>query len=100
MAFAFQKHRGGRWYIAWRDADGAWRRKACTATTRSAAVAFAREVEAKAERQRFGLEARPSPDGGGAWAALVEWYDQTYASVQPNYRRWLSVKARHLTASP
>ncbi len=100
MAYVYRKNDAGRWYIGFRDARGDWRQKATTAKTKSAAERLALDLEAKAERQRSGLEPIPVPDGGGAWVELVAWYGENYAATQPNYRRWLSTSTKHLRAAP
>jgi integrase len=90
----------GRYYVKFKNAVGRWERKASTAGTKAAAKKLADELEIRAERQRLGLEPTPDPDGGGPWTELVEWYGREYASVQPNFRRWTSLKNVHLVQPP
>jgi len=97
---AYVTRKVGTFYANWPDAAGRWRRKATTAKTKSAAQKLADDLEAKAERQRFGLEPLPDPNGGGLWTDLVNWYGREYASVQPQFRRWQSTRDVHLTTGP
>jgi hypothetical protein len=54
MASAYRKRK--TWYASYRDAAGCFRAVATTATTKADAKRIAHDLEAKAERQRFGLE--------------------------------------------
>jgi integrase len=93
---AYVRKRGKRFSIGYRDAAGRWREFASTATTKGAAQRLADDLEAKAERQKHGLEPMPDPNGGGRWADLVNWYGETYAASSPNFRRWKSFRDVHL----
>ena len=62
MASVFQ--RGSRWYVRVKDSTGRWINRVTVATTKTEARRLAGDVERKAERVRFGLEAAPPVDGG------------------------------------
>jgi integrase len=49
-----------RWYARWRDPAGIWRARRVRVETRGDAVKIARQLEAQAERRRYGLEAPES----------------------------------------
>jgi integrase len=49
-----------RWYARWRDTAGVWRARRVRVETRGDAVKIARQLEAQAERRRYGLEAPES----------------------------------------
>jgi integrase len=76
MASAFK--RGTTWYIKWYDIVGP-RRLATSCTTRADALRLAYEKEAKAERQRLGLEARPTDEKLTLWQ-LTDWWLTNYCS--------------------
>jgi integrase len=71
MARIFQ--RSGKWYLDTRDVSGRRRRQVTTATTKRDALLRLAELENKLERQRLGLEARPS-DNGMTFAQLAGWW--------------------------
>ena len=54
------RERGERWYVSWKDATGTWRERVTTERTKSGAKRLVAELEHKAERQRHGLEAKPT----------------------------------------
>jgi integrase len=62
------------WYLSLRDADGRWRGKASTATTKSEARRLAEEVERTLARRVSGLEEAQPTDDGGTVDALMEWW--------------------------
>jgi len=64
--------RGSVLYIRFRDADGKLVRKATNTDDPRKAEELAIELEAKALRQRRGLETLPPKDGGGTLWSLVE----------------------------
>ncbi len=65
--------REGVWYVDTRDGLGRRVRRATDATSKGGALALLGELEAAAERQRLGLDARPS-DSGQTLAELCEWW--------------------------
>lgn len=69
--------RGGTWYVKFRNAGGTAERKATTATTKAEARLLGLELEQKAERQRLGLEARPTDDRLTV-AGLCNWWLENY----------------------
>jgi integrase len=71
MARIFQ--RGGKWYLDARDVSGRRRRQVTTARTKRDALLRLAEIENKHERQRLGLEARPS-ENDMTFAQLVGWW--------------------------
>ena len=83
MASVFQ--RGSRWYVRVKDSTGRWINRVTTATTKTEARRLAGDVERKAERVRFGLEAAPPVDGGGTLGDLLSWWLDTYRKGQPAY---------------
>ena len=70
--------RNGTWYVDTRDTTGRRQRKATTATSKAAALALLADLERGYERQRFGLEARPT-DSGRTVAELCEWWAEKRA---------------------
>lgn len=62
------------WYLSLRDADGRWRGKASTATTKTEARRLAEEVERTLARRVSGLEEAQPADDGGTVDALMEWW--------------------------
>src|SRR5271165_1587936 len=98
MARAYLRKRV--WWVDYADHQGKRTRKPSSARRKAAAVRLAQELEAKAERQRLGLEPLPVEDGGGPWTILVERYGERYAAVAPWYRRWQSLARRHLLVPP
>ena len=100
MASAFRRRSGkgcATWYAAWRSETGAWKQLATTAQTKTAALKLARELEAQAERRRFGLEALPAADGGGLLSQLLaRWLEAREDS--PNHERESYVVSKHLLA--
>lgn len=75
MASVFERE--GRWYVKLKGPDGKWRRQVTTAQTKTEARRLAAEIELKtertAERQRLGLEARPT-DTTMTLTELCRWW--------------------------
>jgi len=61
-----------RWYARYRDPAGVWRSLRVRVETRKDAAAIARQLEAQAERRRFGLEA-PESAGLLVGALMKQW---------------------------
>ena len=97
MASVFQ--RGSRWYVRVKDSTGRWINRVTVATTKTEARRLAGDVERKAERVRFGLEAAPPVDGGGTLGDLLTWWLDTYRRGQPAYATEASGVRVHIQAS-
>jgi hypothetical protein len=69
------------WYLRWKDEAGRWRARACGARTKAEARQLQAQLERKAERVRFGVEAAIPEDGGGTLAELLGWWLDTYSKV-------------------
>ena len=69
------------------------------ARTKTEARRIATEFEQKAERQRLGLEARLSEDGGGTLAELLRWWLDTCSINSPSHASNVSQVTRHLLPS-
>jgi integrase len=63
------------------------------------ATAIAHELERRAERQCFGLEPLPPPDGGGTVDALLCWWLTTYSAGAPSHARNKYSVEKHLIGS-
>jgi len=87
------------WYLRVKDSTGRWGPGiASKARTKAEARRLAEDLERRAERIRFGLEAAPPADGGGTVAALMQWWLDTYSFRSPSHSRNLgSVRAHLLT---
>jgi len=97
MASVYPK--GDKWYLRFRDETGRWRDRASAARSKTEARRLADDLERKCERQRLGLEAIPDADGGGTFAALLEWWLDTYSRVSPSHKRNTSTVTKHLLDS-
>ena len=97
MSSVFQ--RGNRWYVRVKDSTGKSINRVTTATTKTEARRLAGDVERKAERIRFGLEAAPPVDGGGTLGDLLTWWLDTYRKGQPAYATEESGVRVHIQAS-
>jgi integrase len=95
MASVFE--RNGKWYLRVRDATGKWVNVPSTTDKKTEARRLAHELEAKYERQRLGLEAKPAPDGGGTVGELLTWWLDTYSAGKPDHKRTASSVRRHFT---
>src|ERR671924_95746 len=73
MASVFQRRGHDTWYLRVKDASGRWANVASTAQTKTEARRLAADLERKAERQRLGLEPRPS-DCTLTLGELVSWW--------------------------
>ena len=91
--------RGSVLYIRFRDADGHLVRKAADTADPRKAEELAIELEAKALRQRRGLEPLPPTDGGGTLWSLVEKWLATLKG-RPSYRGTEKSLRKHLFQSP
>ena len=97
MASAHKNH--GNWVAKWKDADGRWRYASTSARTKVDCARFARELEAKGERQRLGLEPHLAADGGGSVADLLRWWLETYSTGTPSHATNKSAVQVHLVGS-
>jgi integrase len=97
MAYVYK--RGDKWYIGFRDNRGRWRVKACSARTKAGAKSLADELGLNHERQRFGLEALPTEDGGGTFEALLRWWLKTYSAKTPSHDRNRSSIEKHFLSA-
>ena len=71
MASVYQ--RKGTWFLRVKDAAGRWTKVRTSAQTKAEATRLSTEFDRKAERERFGLEERPS-DCSLTLAQLCEWW--------------------------
>jgi hypothetical protein len=83
---AYARKRRGKWFARWQDATGRWREVSTSARTKTDAERFARELEAKGERQRLGLDPLLPADGGGTVRDLLDWWLSTYSVGTPSHR--------------
>ncbi len=97
MASAYRYR--GKWVAKWKDADGRWRYRATHAHVKADALRLARDLEAKGERQRHGLEAKPPADGGGTVSELLTWWLEHYSEGTPGHRTNESAVRKHLQAA-
>jgi len=65
--------RSGSWYVKYRDAAGKWTRVVTKARSKAEAKRMATELEQRSERERFGLEEKPS-DCSLSLGQLCEWW--------------------------
>ena len=96
---AYARKRRGVWLARWKDGTGHWREQATSARSKADCERFARELEAKGERQRSGLDPVAGRDGGGTVAELLRWWLDTYRRTSPSYASELSAVQRHLVDS-
>src|SRR5258708_11235647 len=92
MASAYRKRK--TWYARYRDAAGGFRAVATTATTKVDAKRIAHDLEAKAERQRFGLEPLTA-DCKLTLTELCEWWLKTRCPT-PSTSKERSRLSRHV----
>src|SRR5450432_8603 len=97
MAYVYK--RGEKWYIGFRNNRGRWRAQACSARTKTEAKRLADDLGRNHERQRFGLEALPAEDGGGTFAALMQWWLKTYSAKSPSHDRNVSTIEKHFLSA-
>ncbi len=83
---AYVRKRRGKWFARWQDATGRWREAGTSARTKTDAERFARDLEAKGERQRLGLDPLAPADGGGTVGDLLNWWLSTYSAGTPSHR--------------
>ncbi len=88
--------RSDRWYLRYRDARGRWRGVVSRAATKTEARRLASDLERQAERQRFGLEPAPPPNGGGTLDELLRWWLETYSAGSPSHARNKYSVEKHL----
>ncbi len=86
------------WYASIKGADGRRRNVATVARTKTEARRLAAELETKAERQRFGLEARPTEDGR-TLADLARWWLERWCPPASVTRETSRLKC-HVFESP
>src|SRR4051812_8454416 len=96
MASVFK--RDGGWVVKWLDADGTWRTKRTGGESKAEAKRFAADLEHKADRQREGLDARPS-DSTMTLAQLCRWWLKAHC---PQASRQIAAQhlERHVCAHP
>ena len=70
-------NRDGKWYLRFKDSAGRWVQHVCKAQSKTEAKRLANEMEQKSERQRLGLEAKPS-DPSMTLGILMEWWMTEY----------------------
>lgn len=68
--------RGARWYVKWKDAGGAWVRKATTARTKAEAVLLWHSYAEQAQRQRDGLAPRISNNRDTLFGLAMWWVEK------------------------
>jgi integrase len=76
--------RNGSWYVKFKDAAGRWKRVVTTAKSKAEARRLATEMEQRAERERFGLEERPS-DCTLTLGQLCEWWLENRCPKRSHY---------------
>jgi len=97
---AYVRKRRGKWCARWQDATGKWCEVATTARTKVDAERFARDLEARGERQRSGLDPLLPADGGGTVEGLLTWWLTTYSTGTPTHRTNETTIRKHLLSSP
>jgi integrase len=95
-----RKNSRGKWLARWVDAAGTRRARAATPNTRASAQRLAEELQLQSLRQREGLEALPSADGGGTVAELFHWWLETYAVRLASHASIAGAVRLHLLRSP
>lgn len=86
----------GTWYLSIPKLGGGWERVPSEAKLKTEAKRLELELRQKRERQRLGLEALPSENGGGTVAELMTWWLETHSKHSPTYARDLSFVGKHL----
>ena len=94
MASVFQ--RGNRWYLRVKDSTGRSINRVTPATTKTGARRLAEDVERKAERVRYGLEAAPPENGGGSLGDLMDWWLTSCSPATATHKRNGYTIRRHL----
>ena len=97
MASVYQ--RGPKWYVRYKDGHGRWTDRVTTARTKTEAKRLAVELEQRAERQRWGLEPLPNPDGGETVGELLRWWLDTYSSKLASHQTNVYVVERYLLSA-
>ncbi len=89
----------GKWYLRWKDDSGRWRGKVSTARTKAEARRLQAELERRAERVRFGVEAALPEDGGGSLAELMNWWLENYSKPLASHVTNESAIRTHILSS-
>jgi hypothetical protein len=90
----------GSWFARWQDAAGRRRESRTTARTKKDAERLARDLEAKGERQRLGLDPVLPTDGGGTVGSLLGWWLKTYSAGTPSHHTNVTTIRKHLLGAP
>src|SRR5215212_1807050 len=78
MATVFR--RNGRWFMQFKDATGAWKKRASDFEKKGDALRMAIDLERQAERIRLGLEPAPTTGPTMTFAQLYDWWWTEYGS--------------------
>src|SRR4051794_14808179 len=78
-ALASVYRKNGGWFVHYKDGTGRWRDLRTKCDTKTAAKAFARDLDEKAQRQRHGLEPRPDPNPM-SFGELIDWWWREYGA--------------------
>src|SRR5574341_349718 len=92
-------HHRGKWNVWWVDGTGKRRHAVTAVRTKADAKRIARELDAKGERQRMGLEPILPSDGGGTVLALLKWWRDTYVAGTPSLATVKSALGVHFEGS-
>ncbi len=76
--------RSGAWYVKYKDGTGKWKRVVTTAKSKAEAKRIGTELEQRSERERFGLETRPS-DCQLSLGQLCEWWLESRCPQKSQY---------------
>jgi hypothetical protein len=95
-----ERRRSEGWWVKFKGPDGAWRAQGTGAQTKAEAKALLVELEARAERQRLGLEPRTRNPDGWTLAELLRWWLDEYSRHLASHGRNLSAIRKHLLAAP
>lgn len=93
-AYAYQKVKGGTWYIGYRGPSGKQMQQATQARTKTEAQKLADELAARAERLRLGLDAPPR--AAMRFETFCDQYISRVAKLKRGYRPVVSRINNHL----
>src|SRR3954462_15151646 len=92
--------RNGRWFMQFKDATGAWKKRASDFEKKGDPLRMAIDLRWQAERIRLGLEPAPTTGPAMTYAQLYDWWWTEYGSKRRGIKERLPRRFQPEAAPP